>query len=111
MKPVPTEAIRQLAAAVGPEHVIVQPDELIVYECDAYTLERNAPQAVVLPATTEEVAAVVRICANHGLPIIPRGAGTSLSGTVLAVDGGVVMATTRMNRVLSVDPQIGRAHV
>lgn len=111
MKPVPTEAIRQLAAALGPEHVIVQPDALIVYECDAYTLERNAPQAVVLPATTEEVAAVVRICAHHGLPIIPRGAGTSLSGTVLAVDGGVVVATTRMNRVLSVDPRNRRAVV
>lgn len=111
MKPVSTHVLRQLEGVVGKANVIAQPDELIVYECDAYTLERNAPQAVVLPGSTEEVAEAVRICAHNGLPIIPRGAGTSLSGTVLAVDGGVVVATTRMNRVLSIDPRNRRALV
>ncbi|MCC7439021.1 MAG: FAD-binding protein [Armatimonadetes bacterium] len=111
MKLVPTHVVRQLEETVGKANVIAQPDELIVYECDAYTLERNAPQAVVLPGSTDEVAEAVRICAAHRLPIIPRGAGTSLSGTVLAVDGGIVVATTRMNQVLSIDPRNRRALV
>lgn len=111
MTPVPAQTLRQLEEVVGKANVIAQPDELIVYECDAYTLERQAPQAVVLPGSTNEVAEVVQICAYYGLPIIPRGAGTSLSGTVLAVDGGVVIATTRMNRVLSIDPRNRRALV
>lgn len=88
---------------VGDDGVIVGDDELLVYECDAYTLERHLPSIVVLPRTTAEVAAVVALCAKHRLPIIPRGAGTSLSGTVLAVEGGVMVTLTRMNRILDVD--------
>ena len=85
---------------VGADGVLTGTSELLVYECDAYTLERHLPGVVVLPRTTEQTAAVVRLCAQHQLPIIPRGAGTSLSGTVLAVTGGVMIALTRMNRVL-----------
>ena len=96
---------------VGPTHVIAGRQELLVYECDAYTLERNLPHVVVLPANTDEVAAVVRVCAREGLAIIPRGAGTSLSGTVLAVEGGVMIALTRMTRLLSVDVRNRRALV
>lgn len=100
-----------LRAIVGTGGVIVGADELLVYECDAYTLEKRLPGVVVLPRTTEEVAAVVKLCAAHQLPIIPRGAGTSLSGTVLAVTGGVMIALTRMNRVLEVDYRNRRALV
>lgn len=100
-----------MRAVVGPDGVISSPAELVVYECDAYTLEKHAPQAVVLPRTTAEVAAVVKLCAEHELPIIPRGAGTSLSGAVLPVEGGVVIALTRMNRVLAVDARNRRALV
>jgi glycolate oxidase len=102
---------RELAGIVGPENVVTAMDELLVYECDAYTLERNPPNAVVLPRSVAEVAAVVRLCAAHGLPIIPRGAGTSLSGSVLAVTGGVMIALTRMNRILHVDATNRRALV
>ena len=100
-----------LREIVGLEGVIASPDELLVYECDAYTMEKRLPQAVVLPRSTQEVAQIVRLCAAQQVPIIPRGAGTSLSGTVLPVDGGVMIALTRMNRVLSVDPQNRRALV
>lgn len=96
---------------VGTGGVIVGDDELLVYECDAYTLEKRLPGVVALPRTTEEVAAVIKLCAAHQLPIIPRGAGTSLSGTVLAVTGGVMIALTRMNRVLEVDYRNRRALV
>jgi glycolate oxidase len=101
----------ELRAIVGKEQVISGEHELLVYECDAYTLEKNLPGAVVLPKTTEEVVAVVRFCAKHNLPIIPRGAGTSLSGTVLAVTGGVMITLTRMNRILNLDFRNRRALV
>src|SRR5580658_1438587 len=100
--------LREVAGAGG---VLDQPDELLVYECDAYTLERHPPTLVVLPRTTAEVSAIVQLCAEHGLPIIPRGAGTSLSGSVLAVAGGVIIALTRMNRIVSIDARNRRALV
>ena len=83
----------------------------MVYECDAYTLEKNLPQAVVLPASTDEVSRVAKLCAEHQVPIIPRGAGTSLSGSVLAVTGGVMLGLARMNRILEIDRRNRRALV
>src|SRR6185295_8790718 len=69
------------------------------------------PNVVVLPRTTEQVVAAVKFCAQHKLAIIPRGAGTSLSGTVLAVGGGVMIGLARMNKVLNVDVRNRRALV
>src|SRR5205809_6200353 len=97
------ELIHELRRIVGKENIISGDDELLVYECDAYTLEKHLPGVVVLPQTVEQVVAVVKLCAKDKLPIIPRGAGTSLSGTVLAVDGGVMIALTRMTKVLEID--------
>ena len=74
-------------------------------------IEKQLPNVVVLPRTTEEVSAVVKLCAQHQLPIIPRGAGTSLSGTVLAVTGGVMIALTRMTKILEIDYRNRRALV
>ena len=107
----PKPLLDSLREIVGAEHVISKPEELLVYECDAYTLEKKLPTAVVLPGSTAEVQAVVRACAEHSVPIIPRGAGTSLSGTVLAVTGGVMIALTRMNRVIEIDYANRRAFV
>lgn len=107
----PGQFTAELRRIVGLEGVIAGANELLVYECDAFTLEKNLPDAVVLPRSTEEVAAVVKLCAAANVPIIPRGAGTSLSGAVLPVEGGVMIALTRMNRVLSVDYENRRALV
>src|SRR5687767_9623071 len=107
----PAVFVESLRAIVGDEGFITNPTELVVYECDAYTLEKMQPHAVVLPKDTEEVAAVVRLCAEHNLPIIPRGAGTSLSGAVLAVTGGVMIGLSRMSRIISVDYRNRRALV
>ena len=109
--PLTPAQLNELRGIVGAENVISGDHELLVYECDAYTLEKNLPGAVVLPKTTEEVVGVVRFCAKHNLPIIPRGAGTSLSGTVLAVTGGVMITLTRMNRILNLDFRNRRALV
>lgn len=100
-----------LRRIVGPEALLTDPEKLMVYECDAFTLEKKLPQAVVLPRSAEEVAQVVRVCHEYGLPIIPRGAGTSLSGAVLAVDGGITICLSRMQKILDVDLENRRALV
>jgi glycolate oxidase len=107
----PITLIDSLRQIVGADGVISNADELLVYECDAFTMEKNLPNVVVLPRSTEQVVAVVKLCASEGMPIIPRGAGTSLSGGVLPVEGGVMIALTRMNKILSVDFENRRALV
>ena len=97
------ECVRALERAIGRERVIATPEELIVFEYDA-TIDRGKPQAVVFPETTAHVAAAVRIAHQFSVPVVPRGAGTGLSGGALAAVGGVVIALTRMKRILEVDP-------
>src|SRR5438045_8694064 len=106
-----SKLLSRLRSIVGEDAVISAPQELLVYECDAYTLEKHLPTVVVLPRTTEQVAAIVKLCAEEKIPIIPRGAGTSLSGAVLAVTGGVMIALTRMTRIIEIDFQNRRALV
>tara|TARA_Y100001934_G_scaffold244782_2_gene302522 strand:- start:1801 stop:3273 length:1473 start_codon:yes stop_codon:yes gene_type:complete len=106
-----TNLIEELRAIVGEDGIVSNEQELLVYECDAYTLQKNLPTAVVLPQTTDQVAAIAKLCNRLKIPVIPRGAGTSLSGSVLAIDGGVMIALTRMNRVLEIDARNRRALV
>src|SRR3990172_2903465 len=101
-KAVPDSAIRELCRALAPDRVLYKPEDLIVFEYDG-TIERGQPQVVVLPDTTEEVAAAVRIARRYDLPIVPRGAGTGLSGGAVAAVGGVLVAMTRMRGILEVD--------
>lgn len=98
----PRAAIRDLERAVGRGNVLWRPEEIVAFEYDA-TIERFAPQAVVFPGSAEEVSAVVRVAQAHRLPIIPRGAGTGLSGGAVAAVGGVIVALTRLNRILELD--------
>jgi glycolate oxidase len=97
--------IDELTAAVGSDGVITDPDVTAGYSRDMMPLAPNgAPVAVVLPADTEQVREVVRVCARAGVPIVPRGAGSGLSGAANAIDGCVVLSTTRMNEILEIDP-------
>ncbi len=102
--PVPMTAVflQVLRTILGDDRVVTAADELMVYECDAYVIEKSAPQAVVFPQTTEEVQRIVRACAEHGVPFVPRGAGTSIAGGSLPVGGGVMISLTRMNRILEI---------
>jgi glycolate oxidase len=93
----------ELWRALGPEHVIVEPEQLRVYECDGLTGHRAVPELVVLPGSTEEVQTVVRACHREGVPFVARGAGTGLSGGATPVAGGVVISLARMNRILEID--------
>jgi len=98
------ESLRtELERIVGADGVLTDPIQLLAYDCDAYTIEKALPTAVVLPQTTEQVAAVARLATREGLPIVPRGAGTGLSGGALATQGGIVLAFSRMTRILWVD--------
>ncbi len=97
------QIVARLEGALGAEAVIWTPEEVRAYECDALTAYRCPPLAVCLPRTTEEVAACVRICADEGVPIVPRGAGTSLAGGSLPTADCVLLGVSRMNRVLDVD--------
>ena len=99
-------SITQLAAAlhaiVGPACVRTDDESRRAYGVDA--LERGAmPDVVVLPGTTNEVAAIVRLCASSRTPIVPRGGGTGFTGGAVPVRGGVVLSLERMNRILEID--------
>jgi glycolate oxidase len=95
--------VDRLRAVVGADAVLSAPGELLAYECDGYTVEKNRPDVVVLPTSAEQVAAVVAVCNELDVPFLPRGAGTSLAGGCLPVGGGVVISLARMKRILEVD--------
>ena len=100
-----TSAMRDaVIAAIGRDRTLTEPTRLRTYECDGITGYRVVPALVALPETTEEVAAVVRICADYGVPFVARGAGTGLSGGALPVADGVVIGLARMRRILGLNP-------
>lgn len=96
------ELLKQLASIVGPARLLNSRDELLVYECDGYVVEKNVPDVVVFPETGEEVQQVVWACVQADVPFVPRGAGTSLAGGCLPVGGGVMISLTRMKRILEI---------
>jgi glycolate oxidase len=94
---------RELTTIVGADGVLSGRTDLAVYECDGYTLERAAPQVVVLPRTTDEVARVICAAAAAGVPFVPRGAGTGLSGGCLPAFAPLMIGVSRMRRIRSID--------
>jgi glycolate oxidase len=93
----------RLREAIPGESVIDAPEELRAYECDGLSAYRQPPMAVVLPRSTEEVAAALRILHEERVPAIPRGSGTSLAGGAMPTADGVVIGVARLNRVLEID--------
>ncbi len=83
--------------------LIHEPRELVPFETDAFVSYRRLPLAVALPRSTEEVAAVMRYCHRYGIPVVPRGAGTSLSGGAIPQEDAVVIGLSKLNRILDVD--------
>lgn len=104
------EVVQELSTLLGERHVLHMPYDLTLYEYDA-SIERGQPEIVVFPSTTQEVSSIVKIAARHGVPIVPRGAGTGLSGGAVPIHGGIVIAFARMNRILEVDFENLRAVV
>jgi glycolate oxidase len=109
--PAPDEAVLARRAAivhglrtlVPGEGVIAEERERRAYESDGLTAYRQLPLAVVLPSTTEEVAAVLRFCRDEKVKVVPRGAGTSLSGGALPLADGIILGLGKFNRILEID--------
>ncbi|MFB2549571.1 FAD-linked oxidase C-terminal domain-containing protein [Ensifer soli] len=98
------EVIVSDLADLLPEGALVSdPRGLVPFETDAFIAYRNLPLAVALPSTTEQVAAVLTYCSRYGIPVVPRGAGTSLSGGAIPQEDAVVIGLSKMSRILDVD--------
>ncbi len=95
--------IKQFEAVVGKNGVVQRREELITYECDGLTSYRQRPAVVALPRTTEQVAELVKICDRNSIPFIARGSGTGLSGGALPIENCVLIVTSLMRQILSVD--------
>lgn len=100
----------ELREIVGEAHLLWRPEDLMLYEYDGLSAE-GLPDAVVFPSATSEVAQIVRLAARHRIPVIPRGAGTGLSGGAVVTEGGIVVAFSRMKKILEVDFENQRARV
>jgi len=95
--------VRKLCRCLGAQNVLWEPSDLRVYDCDGLTIEKRLPDAVAFPTSTEQTAQVVEICNRLGVPIVARGAGTSLAGGCLPIGGGVVIMLTRMKKIIEVN--------
>jgi len=95
--------IRGLAALLPPGALLASDEETRPWECDGLTLLHQRPLAVALPATPTELVALLRFCASHRVPVVPRGAGTGLAGSALPLADGLLLSMARFNRILSVD--------
>jgi len=98
-----SEIVAALEVAAGAENVIWDAAETLAYECDALTAYRCPPLAVVLPRSTDAVSRVLKACSKLGVPVVPRGSGTSLAGGALPTADSVVIGVSRLNQVLEAD--------
>jgi len=96
------ELVEELEALVGEENVLTSPEELLCYSYDSTVLQ-HLPEIVVLPKSTEEVAATVKLANREKIPIVPRGAGTNLAGGTIPIQGGIVLSLTRMTEIREID--------
>jgi len=99
----PGSVIKQLARIVGDQHVVHSPNDLRIFERDG-SITGAVPEAIVLPSNRDEVVEVVKLAANNRIPIVPRGAGTGLSGGAITLMGGIALQLTRMRKIVEIDP-------
>src|SRR5437660_3056245 len=101
--PLPESVAEELRRAVGREAVIASHNDLRMFERDG-SIEGAMPDAVVLASNTQQVSDVIKIAAKHHVPVVPRGAGTGLSGGAVTIRGGIALQVTRMRRIIEIDP-------
>ena len=106
----PAALVRRLRQIVGDQYVLVEKEDVIVYEQDG-SIFQVMPEIVVLPADSPQVAAVIKIAGEANVPIVPRGSGTGLAGGSVAAEGGIILSLTRLNRILEIDLENGLAVV
>ena len=100
------ELVKRLLSVLPQDAVIDHEAETKAYECDALSAYRCPPIAAVLPRTTEEISAILKICNEMQVPVVPRGSGTSLSGGALPTADSVILGVARMNAVLESDSKL-----
>ena len=98
-----TSLVQQLTQIVGQANILYNADELLVYECDGYIVDKSAPDIVIFPTSTEQVSSIVKLCNQFNVPFLARGAGTSLSGGCLPIGGGVMIVLTKMKQILEIN--------
>jgi len=97
-----TDLIRDLRAIVGAPYVLVEKEDVVVYEQDG-SIFQVMPEIVVLPSDVEQVSNVVKLAKQADVPIVPRGSGTGLAGGAVPAEGGIVLSLARLNRILKID--------
>ncbi|HEX9078085.1 MAG TPA: FAD-linked oxidase C-terminal domain-containing protein [Desulfuromonadaceae bacterium] len=97
--------VNELKTIIGEQYTLTDPESLAVYGYDSTPELESRPGAVLLPASSDEIARIMRLCHGAGVSVTPRGSGTNLSGGSLSVNGGVVIQTSRMNRIVEVDEE------
>jgi glycolate oxidase len=105
-----TNIIPKLQEAIGPQKVLTSLEDRIAYSYDG-TFEQNLPDLAVLPESTEDVVAIVKIAAQHGVPLVPRGMASGLAAASVPCGGGIALSLTRMNRILEIDEENYAARV
>ena len=103
-KKISSSAFKEIQKIVGKDHCSREPEDLVAYSYDA-TAQTFLPDAVVFPNTSKEIARIMGVARSHEFCVIPRGAGSGLTGGALPVNGGLVLVTSRMNRILTIDPE------
>lgn len=98
-----SSVLDKLREIVGAQGLLTAPVDLAAYSFDGTTGQLGLPEAVVFPTTAEQVSQVLKLATDWGIPVTPRGAGTNLSGGSVPISNGIVLCTTRMNRILGVD--------
>lgn len=99
----PDRVHRELVEIVGAEWVLTEPEDLLCYAYDG-TFSEGQPDAAVLPADAQQVAAILHLASREGIPVIPRGMGSGLAAASVPFEGGIALTLTRMNRILEIDP-------
>ena len=94
--------LKELTTIVGKAHVLTAPEDLVAYSYDGTSVEHR-PDAIVLPASTEQVSRVLQVCAREAIPVVPRGMGSGLAAASVPTTGGLSVCLTRMNRILNLD--------
>lgn len=97
------EIVQKFKKIVGKDNVLADKSELLVYECDGLTFHKAAPEAIVFVHSAQQVAEIVKVAHNEGIPFLARGAGTGLSGGCMPVEGGIIIEMSRMKRILEVN--------
>src|SRR5512136_1411495 len=98
-----SEIVDKLHGIVGKENILTTKEDLTSYSYDATAFWSHMPDIVVLPSSTDQISQIMKLAHRNKIPVTPRGAGTNISGGSVPIKGGIVLCTTRMNKILEIN--------